>query len=97
MLHELSHAFHDQVLGFDDERVRQVWENYRMSGNGGSVLHISGRRIRPYALTDHKQFFAEMSDAYRGMNDFFPFNDAELKESEPETWALLEQIWGRLP
>ena len=30
--------------------------------------------MRHYALTNHKEFFAEMSEAYFGMNDFFPFN-----------------------
>ena len=40
-------------------------------------------------LTDHKEFFAEMSEAYFGMNDFFPFNRAELKREEPELFLLL--------
>ena len=35
-----------------------------------------------------------MSEAYFGMNDFFPFNRAELMTAEPEIYALLETIWG---
>ena len=34
-----------------------------------------------------------MTEAYFGVNDFFPFNRAELKEAEPEIHALLREIW----
>ena len=61
------------------------------------MLHIGGNRIRHYALSDQKEFFAEMTEAYFGVNDFYPFNHAELKEAEPETFALLTEIWGPLP
>jgi len=49
--------------------------------------------VRHYGLTDHKEFFAEMSEAYFGMDDFFPFNRAELMTAEPEIYALLRSIW----
>jgi hypothetical protein len=34
-----------------------------------------------------------MTEAYFGVNDFFPFTRAELSESEPEIAALLREIW----
>ncbi|MGO9112581.1 MAG: hypothetical protein ACLP9L_25400 [Thermoguttaceae bacterium] len=40
---------------------------------GWTVRVDPGQHVRHYALTDHKEFFAEMSEAYFGMNDFFPF------------------------
>jgi hypothetical protein len=49
--------------------------------------------VRHYALTNHKEFFAEMTESYFGVNDFFPFNRAELRESEPEIYALLRDVW----
>jgi hypothetical protein len=96
VLHELAHAYHDQVLGFEEPEIRRAWERYRDGGHGDSVLHVAGRRQRHYALTDQKEFFAEMSEAYFGMNDFFPFNHGELAEAEPEIYALLKRIWGPL-
>ncbi len=93
ILHELAHAYHDQVLGFDEPRIRAAYEKYRKSGHGAKVLRHDGRRVRHYALTDHKEFFAEMTESYFGVNDFFPFNRAELQESEPEIYQLLRQIW----
>lgn len=94
VLHELAHAYHDQVLGFEEERISAAFERFRKSGHGDSTLHIGGKRIRHYALTDQKEFFAEMSEAYFGMNDFFPFNRAELMTAEPEVYELLRIVWG---
>jgi hypothetical protein len=93
ILHELAHAYHDQVLGFEEPRIKEAYENYKKSGRGEKTLLYDGRRVRHYALTNHKEFFAEMTEAYFGVNDFFPFNRAELKEAEPETYALLKDIW----
>jgi hypothetical protein len=93
ILHELAHAYHDQVLGFEEPRVKEVFEKYKKSGHGEKTLLYDGRRVKHYALTNHKEFFAEMTEAYFGSNDFFPFNRAELKESEPEIYELMVNIW----
>jgi hypothetical protein len=97
ILHELSHAYHDQVLGFDEPRIKEAYENYKKSGHGEKTLLYDGRRVKHYALTNHKEFFAEMTEAYFGVNDFFPFTRGELKEAEPEIYALLKDIWESPP
>jgi hypothetical protein len=97
VLHELAHAYHDQVLGFDEPRIRQAYAAYKESGHGEKTLRYDGRRVRHYALTDHKEFFAEMTEAYFGANDFFPFNRAELLEAEPALHALLRDVWEAPP
>lgn len=94
ILHELAHGYHDQVLGFEEPRVMQAYENYKKSGNGDSALLYDGQRVRHYGLTDQKEFFSEMTEAYFGTNDFFPFTCAELMTSEPEIYALMRTIWG---
>jgi len=93
ILHELSHAFHDQVLRFEDARIRKAYERYKTSGHGDKTLLYDGRRVKHYALTTPMEFFAEMTEAYFGVNDFFPFNRAELREAEPEIFTLIEGIW----
>lgn len=95
ILHELAHAYHDQVLGFDEPRVREAFDNYKKSGRGDKALLYTGTRVKHYALTDHKEFFAEMTEAYFGSNDFFPFNRAELKDSEREIFDLMESVWEK--
>jgi hypothetical protein len=97
ILHELSHAYHDQVLGFDEPRIRDAYETYRKSGRGEKTLLFDGSRVKHYALTNHKEFFAEMTEAYFGVNDFFPFNRAELKDSEPAIYDLMKHVWEGAP
>jgi len=94
VLHELAHAYHDQVLGFDHAEIKAAFERYKTGGKGVNVLHINGTKTKHYALTNEKEFFAEMTEAYFGINDFFPFNRAELKQEEPELFDLLTKIWG---
>lgn len=97
VLHELAHAYHDQVLGFEEARVAACWENYVKSGRGERALHVDGRRVRHYALTNAKEFFAEMTEAYFGVNDFEPFVHGQLKVEQPEIYGLLREIWGDSP
>lgn len=97
ILHELAHAYHDQVLGFDNPRIREAYEKFKASGRGDKTLLYNGARVKHYALTTPQEFFAEMTEAYFGVNDFFPFNRAELKEAEPEIFNLLTEIWTTPP
>jgi hypothetical protein len=93
VLHELAHAYHDQVLGFDEPRIREAYERFKAGGHGDAALLYNGQRVRHYGLTDHKEFFAEMTESYFGMDDFFPFNRAELMTAEPEIYELMRTIW----
>lgn len=97
VLHELAHAYHDQVLGFENPQVAGCWQRYVDSKHGEKALHVDGRTVRHYALTNPKEFFAEMTEAYFGTNDFTPFVHGQLKQDEPETFALLQEIWGKSP
>ena len=96
VLHELAHAYHDQVLGFDEPRILAAWEAFKADGRAQTTLLFDGSRTKHYGLTDQKEFFAEMTEAYFGSNDFQPFNRAELKTDHPAIYALLTDIWGPL-
>ena len=45
------------------------------------------------AARGHKEYFAESSEAYFGKNEFYPFVRAELKQHDPNMYALLEKLW----
>ena len=96
ILHELAHSFHDQVLGFDDKEILQAYQKSEDEGLYKRVLLFNGKKSAHYARTNHKEFFAEMTEAYLGVNDFFPFVRAELLEHDPDTFALMEKIWGKI-
>jgi hypothetical protein len=95
ILHELAHAYHDQVLGFDHAAVKAAYDRAVESKKYESVLRIGGRRERAYALTNHHEYFAECSEAFFGTNDFYPFVRAELKEHDLGMFKLLEELWGK--
>lgn len=94
ILHELAHAFHDQQLSFEHPDIKAAQEAFKASGRGDAALLYNGKKVKHYGLTNQMEFFAEMTEAYFGSNDFYPFNRAELMESEPEIYALLRKIWS---
>lgn len=96
VLHELAHAYHDQFLGFDHAEIREAWEKAMEESLYDKVLLFNGRFVKHYATTNHKEYFAESTEAYFYRNDFFPFVRAELAEHDPVMHELLEKIWGKL-
>ena len=95
LLHELAHAYHDQVLGFDDARIRLAFENAKSARRYENVERNNGRTERAYALTDHKEYFAETSEAFFGTNDFYPFTREDLRKHDRGMDKLLEEVWAR--
>lgn len=96
VLHELAHAYHDQVLGFENEEIATLYRDARTKGIYEEVLLYTGDKVRHYGLNDPKEYFAEASEAYLGVNDFYPFVRAELREHDPAMFEYLEKVWGEV-
>ncbi len=96
ILHELAHAYHDQVLGFDDPTIKDTFEQMKKEGIYEEVMLYTGQKVKHYALSNHKEYFAESTEAYFGVNDFYPFVRAELREHDPRMYRLLEVVWGKV-
>lgn len=98
-LHELAHAWHDRVLGHDEPRILAAFEKAKAAGAYERVQRqdAEGRRRldRAYAMTNHKEYFAECTEAHFSRNDFFPFTRDELKQHDPGMAALLEILWRK--
>lgn len=94
VMHELAHAYHDQVLGFGDADIVGAYKAMKDEGIYEEVLLYTGRKVRHYALTNPKEYFAESTEAYLGMNDFYPFVRAELKEHDPRMYEIMRKVWG---
>ncbi len=95
MMHELAHAYHDRVLSFEEPRVLAAYENAVKQKKYESVQRIGGQSVRHDALTNHKEYFAECTEAFLGTNDFYPFVRAELRDHDPHMFRLLQEIWGK--
>lgn len=99
-LHELAHAYHDRFLpdGFQNAEIRAAYERAKAGGGYDKVERqdAEGRKTldKAYALVNPMEFFAETTEAYFSRNDFFPFDAAQLRAHDPETFALLGRLWG---
>jgi dipeptidyl-peptidase-4 len=94
ILHELSHAYHDQVLGFEEPEIIKAYDDAMQKGIYQKSLLYTGETVKHYATTNHKEYFAEATEAYLYHNDFYPFVNAELRQHDPKMHALMERIWG---
>lgn len=97
-LHELAHAYHDRVLGFDHAEIIAAFEHARAAKLYDHVERRDSegrkRMAKAYAMTNAKEYFAECSEAFFSRNDFFPFTREELRKHDPVMCELLKKLWG---
>jgi hypothetical protein len=98
-LHELAHAYHDQVLGNDHPVIKAC---YDQAVAGKSYDKVSRKNwegkitegVRAYAMTNPMEYFAETTEAFFGRNDFFPYDRKELEAHDPAMVEVLKKVWG---
>jgi len=95
VLHELAHAYHHQVLGYGNREIKAAFKHAVDEKLYDKVLSYNGRTVRHYALNNDQEYFAEMTEAYFGANDFYPFVRAELRQHDPKMHALLRKLWNQ--
>jgi len=93
VLHELAHAYHDQVLGFNNSQIESCFENAQSLGTYESVEHVSGKQKRHYAMSNSREYFAELTESYFGKNDFEPFTRDELAQFDPKGLIMIKESW----
>ncbi|MDX1952367.1 MAG: hypothetical protein SFY81_09280 [Verrucomicrobiota bacterium] len=94
LLHELAHAYHDRVLGWSNSAVKAAYQNALSSKLYDKVCRQGGGIERAYALVDEREYFSELTEAYFGKNDFFPFIRSELEKHDPIGFKLIQKSWG---
>lgn len=95
ILHELAHSYHDQILGFEDAGIMAAYEKAMKDGTYEKVLLFNGATVQHYGATNHKEYFAEATEAFFYRNDFYPFVRAELRLHDPTVYAEMERVWGK--
>src|SRR5437016_3067655 len=84
----------DRALGNANATIRQAYEAAVASHRYESVDYVrGGKKLRAYALDNAAEYFAELSEAYFGKNDFYPFVRSELKEFDPVGFQMIEKLW----
>lgn len=99
LVHELSHAYEQYVTDnskkFRNELVK-VFHRAKLSGKYQKVDYKGSIQKYPaYAMTNANEYFAELTEAYYGNNDYFPHNREQLKQFDPEGFALIEKFWNK--
>lgn len=103
ILHELAHAYHlglgggGDGAGYEDARVIRAYESAMAAGlyeAVGFVLNEEGQTRRAYAAGNAQEYFAELTEAYFGRNDYFPFTREDLREHDRSGYAMIEDVWG---
>jgi hypothetical protein len=94
-LHELAHAYHNIKLKLSNDVIRKA---YAKAMARGLYLRVPDRKdklkkVRAYAATNHEEYFAELTEAYFGNNDWFPHNREELKKYDPQGYSMIEELW----
>lgn len=94
MLHEFAHAYHDLHLSFGRKDIIESFKQAEAAKTYDKVQHIGGREVRHYAMTDHKEYFAEATEAFFGCNDYYPYVRPQLKDHDPTIYEIVKEVWG---
>jgi len=98
-LHELAHAYHDQVLGFNHPGIKACYDQAVANKSYDKVSRKNWEGkitegVRAYAMTTPMEYFSETTEAFFGQNDFFPYDRKELEAHDPAMVAVLKKVWG---
>lgn len=93
-IHELAHAYNHyhwrrlnrpQTLAFENTLANQRYRD--LAADGDRII------AKAYALTNAREYFAELSVLFFARHHAHPHNRAGLKHYDPEGYALMERAW----
>ncbi len=98
MMHELAHAFNDHTLTTSYAPIINAYNAAISSGIYNSVPYNPGNggalfNLPAYAKNNYLEYFAEISEAYLGHNDYYPFDSTDLKTFDPAGYAVVKSVW----
>ena len=93
VLHELAHAYQFNVLGDSNRDVLAAFHNAQQKGLYQQVKRNNGTTVKAYAMNNEREYFAELTEAYFGVNDFYPFNRKDLASYDPVGYGMIEKCW----
>ncbi len=95
LLHQLIHGFQDRAFGFEGPRIVAGYERFKARHAKTRVLLPSGERGPHPALIRPREYFLEMSLAYFNLGRVPPKTAEALKQSDLETFQLIEACWRK--
>ncbi|MDX2247984.1 MAG: T9SS type A sorting domain-containing protein [Bacteroidia bacterium] len=98
IMHELAHGYNDRVLGVNYQPIIDAYNAAMSAGIYNSVPYNPGNGNAPfnqpaYAKNNALEYFAEITEAYLGENDYFPFDSTDLKNHDALGFAVVKDVW----
>jgi hypothetical protein len=96
LLHEAAHAYHDRFVpgGVSNVVIREAYQGAVASGIYEHVLNVTGIMHQANAISNAMEYFANTTTAYFLRNDDWPVDRAELAETDPAGFRMIERIWN---
>jgi len=98
VFHELAHSYDYHFIGkgrdYGNKESRAIYGRMMKEGKYEKVKIWDGRIGSHYARTNHMEYWAESTEAYFAVNDFYPFVRAELRQHDPDMARFIERYWG---
>jgi len=93
ILHEMAHAVHHRLLGWDNPELEAIYQQAMDRKLYDKVNDRFGGRGPAYARTNAAEYFAEVSCAYLDSCNYFPFNHEQLRGHDPSAFKFVERVW----
>lgn len=94
VMHELAHSYHFRVLGDKYPPLHAAFKQAKERKLYDEVDRVNAKKKeKAYAITAVPEYFAELTEAYFGRNDFYPFNRVELENHDPVGFAMVKKAW----
>lgn len=81
LMHELAHAYEFRKIGPENTTLKQVYNQQK-------------RLYNTYHKANHHEYFAELTEAYFGRNDTYPFVREDIRKYDPVGYRFLQSVWG---
>lgn len=98
VFHELAHGYDFHFIGkgrtYGNDECEANYQRMMKEGTYEKVKNWSGRIGSHYARSNRMEYWAENTEAYFAVNDFYPFVRAELREHDPRMARFIERYWG---
>lgn len=94
LMHELAHAYHYQALGGQDGEIKAAHGQAVERKLYADVQYLNGGRGRGYAVSNHFEYFAVLSEAYFGKTYHFPYDRPGLLRYDTAGYWLMKETWG---
>jgi hypothetical protein len=93
-VHELAHAYYYYHRRMFAQKTRDAYQNALSNGLYRNTKTKTGYPIiKAYALTNEREYFAELSKTYLYKSSTFPFTRQELEQYDPMGYQLMRNVY----